>query len=285
MQGHDVRASDIRKGERSKTYDLTKISDAIHALEGCECVYHLAALMGGAAFNTERRFATAAVNATIDSNVMLAAETVGAKRLVYASSACVYPTMCEDPLAESMALGLALLPGYGDAKWFGERLCALAVEGGQIDARIARIFTVYGPNDHVGYRGKFVASICDKFAVAARDSTPLEIWGDGQQWRSVIYVDDCVDVLVALMGLECNPGPINVSSADTIHPLELVEILSKITQSRVGVTHKADAPTGVKARIADNTYARSVLPHRMYRQLMGGIGETYRWVAQRRFNS
>ena len=275
-RGDEVRGIDIRSGRQHVVEDLSDPKRAKHTLEGATRIYHLAARMGGAAFSASNRIETAIENSRIDSSVIQGAPK-GA-HLVYASSACVYPTYLTIPLDKLFADGRTPLPGYGDAKLFGERLCDLA---DHIDTRIARIFTVYGPGGRADAGGKFVESICANWIHAVRDRHPLVIWGDGEQQRSVIHVRDCVNALIALM--DCEDAPtINVASDDVLTPNRLVEMLKSISPDVAPIIeYDSDAPIGPIARVSDNTIARDTLTWRPSIPLRQGIEETFRSIAAR----
>jgi len=257
--------------------DLSTADGAGHADE----VYHLAANMGGIGWIEGHRADICAENTRIDINVLEMARAAKVGRLLYTSSACVYPAELQgevgQPLAEWHADGRHPEPGYGEQKLYTERLCHYYREDYGLETRVARLHNVYGPRGSwTGGREKSPAAICRKVA-EVKDGGEIEVWGDGEQTRSYCYVDDVVDGLVRLMRSDY-PGPVNVGSDRLVSINELVRMVSAAAGKRVDVRH-VPGPLGVRGRNADLTLATQVLGGwRPEVSLEQGLAQTYDWI-------
>ncbi len=238
--------------------------------------------MGGIAYISENDWRCAAT-AAITVNMLRACIDDGVGTLLYASSACVYPTSLQGadpvPLSESLVYPEAPEGGYGSEKLFSERLCGYAAASSGLQVRIARLFNVYGPlGSWCDGREKAPAAICRKVAeVALGKSEDVLVWGDGAQLRSFLYIDDCVTGLIALAQAGAT-GPVNLASDQLVNIGELVEMVSEVAGVKVKARYEEAGPTGVRARIPDIGRARQELGWYPSVPLSEGIRVTYRWI-------
>jgi nucleoside-diphosphate-sugar epimerase len=247
-------------------------------------VYQLAADMGGAGFVSTGTHDAAIMSnsASINLNVITACERAGVHRVFFPSSACVYPASAlGDPdhpnCAEEMAYPAAPDTDYGWEKLFSERVYAAFARAGRLEVRIARFHSIYGPRcTWRGGREKVVGALCRKVAEAEPQGV-VEIWGDGRQTRSFMYIEDGLDGILRLMRSDFE-GPVNLGSDEMITIGELAAMLIEIAGKPLQVRF-VDGPQGVRGRNSDNRLARQHLQWSPSYPLRDGLAETYRWVA------
>ncbi len=252
---------------------------------GFDEVYQLAADMGGAGYiaTGDHDAAIMSNSVLININVIRACERARARRVFFSSTACVYPASALlDPLkadcAEEMAYPANPDTDYGWAKLFSERLYAAFSRGGRVDTRVARFHTIYGPRcTWRGGREKAVAALCRKVA-AADAGGAIEIWGDGQQTRSFMYIDDGLDGILRLMRSDFS-GPVNLGSDELLSIRALAEMLIEISGKTLSLRF-VDGPQGVRGRNSDNQLARLKLNWSPRHPLRDGLATTYAWVRQ-----
>ena len=236
--GYEVQAVDIEfpawRGVSGAKLDLRDPTQANLAVAGAGTVFHLAADMGGVGyFHSGADLGAAMANGIMSHNVIEACATARVRRLFYASSACAYPTECQmeeglAPLLSEDMLGF----GTPDALYGAEKLHTLRLMGKVPHARVGVFHTIYGPlQEHEGVRMKFPAAVATK-ALAARETGRLEVWGDGTQLRSYLYVDDAVDRLVTLAEADENPGPIMVGAEGSVSCDEIAPCAPMFTGPR-----------------------------------------------------
>lgn len=294
--GHDVVGYDVDwpsnrqdawVGAETRFADLTDPDHTQDAVKNSQIVFHLAASMGGVEFfHSSRDFGAALYNSRITSNVLAAIGRQRGTRLVYASSACAAAT--EHQYLKGYAPKLNekdLYWGtpdqlYGSEKRQGAWLC----EKAPFDARVAIFHTVYGPYQEIeGVRMKFPSAILMKAKKAVK-SNEIELFGDGSQLRSYLYVDDAIDRLIKLAFHDYNPGPVMIGSDTTYSCLEV----AKLARSLVGAhdakisfnLNNSVAPTGVMGRNCDSTKFRNVFGPRSYRErdLRSGLSKFLDWI-------
>lgn len=291
-QGHDVRAVDIKPFDRwyqvhpdakNDVADLSRLEECLHYVAGADQIYNLACDMGGMGF-IENNKALCMLSVLINTHLLIAAREHGVKRYFYSSSACVYAadkqtTPSVTALREVDAYPADPEDGYGWEKLFSERMCRHFDEDFRIVTRIARYHNVYGPfGTYQGGREKAPAAICRKVIQAKlAGRTDIEIWGDGEQTRSFMYIEDC------LMGsqLLMNSGvsePLNIGSSRLISINDLVTLVENIANIRLYRHYKLDAPQGVRGRNSDNSLIRARLGWEPSIPLEVGIEGTYRWI-------
>ncbi len=262
----------------------TAVCRAVFA-DGYDEVYQLAADMGGAGYVfTGMHDADILHNsATINLNVLDQCRHGGVGRVFYASSACIYParnqTDPDNPMcAEDSAYPAEPDSEYGWEKLFSERLYMAYARNHGVPARIARYHNIFGPEGAwTGGREKAPAAICRKVAVAA-EGDAIEIWGDGRQTRSFLYVDECVEGTLRLMRSD-HTGPLNIGSAEMVSIATLVDLVADIAGKRLGKRF-VPGPEGVRGRNSDNRLIRQQLGWAPSAPLRAGLAKTYAWVAE-----
>ncbi len=263
--------------------DLSEREHCFTVLDGAQNVYNLAADMGGMGF-IENNKALCMLSVLINTHMLMAAEHHGVERFFYASSACVYAADKQKsekviPLKEADAYPAMPEDGYGWEKLFSERMCRHYREDFGLCTRVARFHNVYGPNGTWdGGREKVPAAICRKVIKAKLSGEhEIEIWGDGNQTRSFMYIDDCVRGTQMIMDSEIME-PINLGSDELVTINELVDIVEKIAGIRLKRQYNLNAPKGVNGRNSDNTMIREKLDWAPSTRLADGMERTYRWI-------
>jgi len=286
-----VRGVDQKRPEYSGTdaheffvMDLRDPTNCIAATEGVDEIYHLAADMGGIGFISSQHATIARNNTLLNIGMLEAARAVGAKRFLYSSSACVYPHHLQTspdvvPLREEDAWPAQPEEGYGLEKLFAEKLCEYYMEDFGIPVRVVRFHNVYGPlGTYDGGREKAPAAISRKIAMID-DGDEIEIWGDGEQTRSFMYVDDCIEGIYRIMGSDDNK-PFNLGTDQLVTINELVDAIAAIAGKRVIKRHNLSQPQGVRGRNSDNNRLRNVLGWEPETSLRQGLSSTYLWIEQ-----
>ena len=292
QEGLWVRGVDLKHPEFSATEadefllgDLTDAAVASAAVEGIDEVYQLAADMGGAGyiFTGEHDAAVMHNSATINLNVLDTCQKRGVKRIFYSSSACMYPEHNQlDPdnpnCAEDSAYPAAPDSEYGWEKLFSERLFLAYHRNYGIESRIARYHNIFGPEGTwTGGKEKAPAAICRKVAEASSRGE-VEIWGDGLQTRSFLYVDECLEGTTRLLRSSFT-GPVNVGSDEMVTINQLVELVADIAGKKLTIRHK-DGPLGVRGRNSDNRLIKQRLGWAPTQSLRSGLEKTYAWIEQ-----
>jgi nucleoside-diphosphate-sugar epimerase len=294
--GERVRAVDRKplhewhqhtRGAEEMVADLSLREACTAACRGARHVYQLAADMGGMGFIAGHK-AECMLSVLITTHMLVAAREEGVERLFQASSACVYPDYRQDHadvagLREQDAYPAMPEDGYGWEKLFGERLCRHFTEDFGMETRVARFHNVYGPHGTwEGGREKAPAAMCRKVLEAIDDgSLAVEVWGDGAQTRSFLYVDDCIDGTLALMASDVGE-PLNIGSEELVTIDGLVDLVSEVAGIEVEKRHRLDRPRGVMGRNSDNTRARTLLAFEPKVSLREGIERTFWWIAGER---
>jgi nucleoside-diphosphate-sugar epimerase len=220
-------------------------------------------------------------SATINLNVLDAAHKRNIKRIFYSSSACMYPAYNqEDPdnpnCAESSAYPAAPDSEYGWEKLFSERLYLTYGRNYGMDTRVARYHNIFGPEGTWdGGKEKAPAAMCRKIARAANDGT-IEIWGDGKQTRSFLYVDECVEGTTRLLRSDVKV-PVNIGSEEMVTINQLAAIVADIAGKKIDLNH-IPGPTGVRGRNSDNRLIKELLQWAPSRSLKAGLEPTYEWI-------
>jgi len=287
-----IRAVDIKpleewyqrtEGVENLSLDLMETENCLVATSGADHVYQLAANMGGMGF-IENNKALCMLNVIPNTNLLMAAQQLGASRFFYASSACVYNAQKQTnpdvvALKESDAYPALPEDGYGWEKLFSERMCHHFEEDFGLICRVARYHNVYGPHGTwTGGREKAPAAICRKVVEAKRSSIhEINIWGDGRQTRSFMFIDDCVQGTQMIMNSNIDE-PINLGSSELVSINQLVDIVEEIAGIRLARTYERNAPKGVNGRNSDNTLILDRLGWEPSTRLREGLERTYRWI-------
>jgi len=253
------------------------------ALRDARIVYNLAADMGGMGFIENNR-CLCMLSVLINTHLLMAAKKFGVGRYFYASSACVYNADKQrDPnvaaLKEEDAYPAMPEDGYGWEKLFSERMCRHFREDFGIETRMARFHNVYGPNGTwVGGREKAPAAVCRKVIEAQLSGKhQIEIWGDGHQTRSFMYIDDCLKGTQAILESEILE-PLNLGSDELVSINQLVDLVEGIAGVKLERTYNLKAPKGVNGRNSDNTLIKQRLGWAPAIRLRDGLEKTYRWI-------
>ena len=291
-EGCWVRAVDIKEHEFAVTAahefilgDLRDPDVARRAVAGIEDVYQLAADMGGAGyiFTGEHDAVVMHNSSLINLNTLEFGREAGVQRFFYSSSACIYPEYNQlDPdnpkCDEASAYPAAPDSEYGWEKLFSERLYMSYFRNYSIPVRVARFHNIFGPEGTWrGGREKAPAAICRKVAETP-DGGEIEIWGDGKQTRSFLYVDECVEAVRRLMDSDFT-GPVNVGSEEMVTINRLAEMTIEISGKKLSIRH-IKGPLGVRGRNSDNRLIRERLGWAPSRPLREGLEKTYQWVSQ-----
>jgi nucleoside-diphosphate-sugar epimerase len=294
-QGHRVRAADVKPftewhqlfpDVENLQLDLSEKGACHRAMHGTRVVYNLAADMGGMGF-IENNKALCMLSVLINTHLLIAARDVGVERYFFSSSACVYNSEKQTspnvrPLKEADAYPAMPEDGYGWEKLFSERMCRHFREDFGVPTRVARYHNVYGPHGtYDGGREKAPAAICRKVISAklsGRDT--IEIWGDGEQTRSFMYITDCIDGTQRIAHSEIEE-PINLGSSELVTIKQLVEIVEEIAGVRLRREYSLTAPKGVNGRNSDNRMIRERLGWEPSVTLRDGMEQTYRWIHDR----
>lgn len=291
-EGHEVRAVDckpleqwyqVHDGAENIQGDCSVLETAQEVTRGMQHVYNLAADMGGMGF-IENNKALCMLTVLTSTHMLVAARDAGVERFFYSSSACVYAADHQTStdvvaLREEDAYPAQPEDGYGWEKLFTERMCRHFQEDYGLQTRVARFHNVYGPEGTWdGGREKAPAALCRKFAYAAlTGDLDLEIWGDGEQTRSFMYIDDCVRGILDIMNGD-SPEPVNLGSAELVSINQMADLLEQISGVVVNRKYKLDAPQGVRGRNSDNTLFRATYGWEPSISLHDGLERTYAWI-------
>jgi GDP-D-mannose 3', 5'-epimerase len=288
----EIRAVDIKPADQwyqtfpdveNVTADLRNEGACERAVEGATVVYNLAADMGGMGF-IENNKASCMLSVLINTHLLQAALRHDVEKVFFASSACVYAADKQrvaevTALKEEDAYPAEPEDGYGWEKLFSERMCRHFREDFGLRTRVARYHNVYGPHGtYDGGREKAPAAICRK-VVAAKlaGSDEIEVWGDGEQTRSFMYIDDCLYGTQAIMESDIL-DPINLGSSEMVTINQLVDIVEDIAGVKLRRNYILDAPKGVRGRNSDNTMILERLGWEPSTPLADGMEQTYRWI-------
>ncbi|MGN6387731.1 MAG: NAD-dependent epimerase/dehydratase family protein [Verrucomicrobiota bacterium] len=263
--------------------DLSRKEDCDKALKDAKVVYNLAADMGGMGFIENNR-ALCMLSVLINTHLLMSAKDVGVDRFFYSSSACVYAADKQinpdvTALKESDAYPAMPEDGYGWEKLFSERMCRHFREDFGLTTRVARYHNVYGPDGTwKGGREKAPAAICRKVIEAKLSGNhQIEIWGDGKQTRSFMYIDDCLKGTKAILASDILE-PINLGSSELVTINGLVDIVEEIAGIKLKRSYNLSAPKGVNGRNSDNTLIKKYLGWEPSVRLRDGMERTYRWI-------
>ncbi|MBC8065131.1 MAG: NAD-dependent epimerase/dehydratase family protein [Chlorobia bacterium] len=289
-EGLWVRAVDLKHHEYTRLPvdefvlgDLRDPSVVSYVVAGIDEIYQLAADMGGAGylFTGDNDADVMHNSALVNLNILECGRLAGVKKFFYSSSACVYPESnqmdSDNPnCAEDSVYPAQPDSEYGWEKLFSERIYLAYMRNYGVQVRLARFHNIFGPQGTwMGGREKVPAAICRKVAEAA-DGGNIEVWGDGKQSRSFLYIDECIEGIRRLM--ESNfIGPVNIGSEEMITINELARRVSAIARKKLGIRH-VPGPQGVRGRNSDNRLLAKKLGWAPSCPLCEGLEETYRWV-------
>lgn len=292
-EGYWVRGVDLKYNEygngNADEFVIGDLTDPVICRQvaegGFDEVYQLAADMGGAGyiFTGENDAAVMHNSALCNLNMLHAAQQAGVKKIFYSSSACMYPEYNQlDPenpkCSEDSAYPAAPDSEYGWEKLFSERLYLTYQRNLGITAKVARFHNIFGPQGTWrGGKEKAPAAICRK-VIEAEDGGTIEIWGDGKQTRSFLFVDECVEGIRRLMESEFS-GPVNIGSEEMISINDFAKLIAEISGKNITIKN-ITGPEGVRGRNSDNALIQEKLGWAPSHTLREGITKTYHWIAE-----
>jgi len=287
-----IRAVDIKpldewyqvsRNVESLSLDLQDKNSCLKAAAGADVIFQLAADMGGMGF-IENNKALCMLSVLTNTHMLMAARDMGVERFFYSSSACVYNAEKQTnpnvvALKEEDAYPALPEDGYGWEKLFSERMCRHFEEDYGLQCRVARYHNVYGPlGTWTGGREKAPAAICRKVIEAKHSgSNQIEIWGDGKQTRSFMYIDDCTKGTQMITESDIHE-PLNLGSDELVTINQLVDIAEQIAGVKLKRNYKLNAPRGVNGRNSDNTMILEKLNWEPSIKLREGLAKTYAWI-------
>lgn len=293
--GHFVRTVDLKNHEYIKHFpadeviidDLRDMNVMYRALRGgFDYIFQFAADMGGAGyiFTGEHDADIMLNSAQININLVNASVANRPAKIFYSSSACMYPSYNqEDPLnpncKESSAYPAQPDSEYGWEKLFSERLYLAAARNYGLDIAIARYHNIFGPEGTFqGGREKAPAAFCTKI-LQAPDGGTIQMWGDGKQTRSFLFIDDCIDATLALMESKTFKGPVNIGSEEMVSINALAKMVISLSGKNLSIEH-IDGPLGVRGRSSQNDLILEKLGWEPKKHLMQGLIPTYQWISE-----
>jgi GDP-D-mannose 3',5'-epimerase len=269
----------------NRVLDLQRLEACQEASEGIDSVFQLAADMGGMGF-IENNKALCMLSVLTNTHMLQAAREAGVKRFFYSSSACVYNGDKQKdaniiPLKEEDAYPALPEDGYGWEKLFSERMCRHFREDFGLETRVARFHNVYGPlGTWTGGREKAPAAVSRKVLEAKHSGKhEIEIWGDGHQTRSFMYIDDCTHGILEIYKSDILE-PINLGSSEVVTINQLVDVAEEIAGVKLKRNYKLDAPKGVNGRNSDNTLIQKYLGWEPSIRLRDGMEKTMAWIEE-----
>ncbi|SRR6266699_3031266 len=286
VRGADLKAPEFQRSDAHEFFlcDLRSVDACMQACAGIDEIYHLAADMGGIGYITSSHADISINNILINAHMLSAARQSRVQRFLFSSSACIYPQYLQReadviPLKEEDAFPADPEEGYGLEKLFTEKLCQYVTEDYGMATRVVRFHNVYGPlGTYDGGREKAPAAICRK-VTGCQPEDEIEVWGDGQQTRSFMYIDDCVEGIYRIMR-SGYPLPLNLGTDELVTIDALVDLVAQIAGKRIKKRHDLSRPQGVRGRNSDNTRLRAVLGWEPKIALQEGCEFTYPWIAE-----
>ena len=294
-QGHKVVCADIKPMDEwyqifpdadNHVADMGLKDNAYSLSTGVDRIYNLACNMGGMGF-IQNNHALCMESVLTQTHALMAARDNGVKEVLYSSSACIYPQEIQSEIKDSASQGLKeedAYPanpedGYGWEKLFSEIITHYFQEDFGIETRTCRYHNVYGPlGTWRGGREKAPAAICRKVAEAVLSGNhEIEIWGDGEQTRSFMYIDDCITGM-HLMWEKGDSRPLNLGSDEMVSINQLVDIVEEMAGIKMKRKYNLDAPQGVRGRNSDNTMIKDVIGWAPSIKLQTGLQITYDWI-------
>ena len=291
-EGHEVVCADIKPEEywfqyfsknKNYSFDLKDYDNCLKATQDVDGVYNMACNMGGMGF-IENNKAECMLSVLINTNLLRACVVNNVKKYFFSSSACVYNAEKQkkifiDGLKESDAYPAEPEDGYGWEKLFSERMCRHFTEDFGLQTRVIRYHNVYGPlGTYDGGREKAPAALSRKIALAKMNNEKeIEVWGDGEQTRSFMYIDDCLVGTKKIFNSQLT-DVYNLGSSEQVSINQLIDIIEQIADFKVERKYLLDKPKGVRGRSSDNTKIKSDLGWEPSIKLIDGLSKTYKWI-------
>ncbi len=263
--------------------DMQEYENCLEMTKGVDFVFNLACNMGGIGF-IENNKADCMLSVLINTNLLRACKDNKVKKYFFSSSACAYnKDLQTDPniegLREQDAYPAMPEDGYGWEKLFSERMCRHFYEDYGLETRVARFHNIYGPmGTFDGGREKAPAAICRKVIEAKiNNQDSIDVWGDGTQTRSFLYIDDCIDAVLKLFDSDFR-NPINIGSDEKVTINQLISIAESLANKDFKKNYQLDKPQGVKGRSSNNDLIKEKLNWNYNYSLKEGIKKTYSWI-------
>ena len=265
--------------------DLSLMPNCMKVTQNVNGIFNLACNMGGMGF-IENNKALCMISVLINTHLLIAAKENKVKKFFFSSSACAYNVNLQSKdkviaLKETDAYPAMPEDGYGWEKLFSERMCNHFYEDYGMDVKVARYHNVYGPNGtYDGGREKAPAALARKIITSKlKGLDEIEVWGDGNQKRSFLYIDDCIDASINLFNSSFR-GPVNIGSEELVSINEMIDILEHIANKKFNKKYLLDKPKGVKGRNSDNTLIKKELSWEPKYSLSDGLKKTYYWIEE-----
>ncbi len=271
--------------QKTKNYslDLKSYSSCLKVTKNIDYVFNLACNMGGMGF-IENNKADCMTSVLINTNLLRASRKRKIKKYLFSSSACVYNAdkqrhSSNPALKEKDAYPAQPEDGYGWEKLFSERMCRHFQEDYGLQVRIIRFHNVYGPyGTYDGGREKAPAAICRKIIEAKlNNKKKIEVWGDGKQTRSFMYIDDCIEGILKIFFSKFS-DPINLGSSEKVSINHMIKIIEKIACIEVEKKYLLNKPKGVRGRSSDNKLIKKIVNWEPGIKLNEGLEKTYHWI-------
>ena len=291
--GYKVKSVDIKPlkewsqvSDQSENFsrDMSMLNNCLEMTKGVDGVINMACNMGGMGF-IENNKALCMLSVLVNTHMLIACKEHKVQRYFFSSSACAYnKDLQNDPtitgLKESDAYPANPEDGYGWEKLFSERMCRHFLEDYSLDVKVARYHNIFGPNGtYDGGREKAPAAICRKIINSIiKNEDKIDVWGDGKQTRSFLYIDDCIEATLNLFYSSFH-GPINIGSEEKVSINEMIDKIEKISNKKVKRNYQLDKPKGVRGRNSDNTLIRNQLNWEPKFSLYQGLEKTYNWIS------
>ena len=293
-KGHSVRAVDIKplkewyqifNDVENFALDMSIKDNCSKMAKGVSGVLNMACNMGGMGF-IENNKAECMLSVLVNTHMLMACKEHKVKKYFFSSSACAYNKDLQDKpdisgLKESDAYPANPEDGYGWEKLFSERMCRHYLEDYGLDTKVARYHNVYGPNGtYDGGREKAPAALCRKVILAnQKNSDIIDVWGDGKQTRSFLFIEDCVNATLKFFNSN-HHGPINIGSEEKVSINEMIEKIEKISKKKFKKNYQLDKPKGVRGRSSNNDLIRKLLKWEPKYNLSEGLKKTYQWIEE-----
>ena len=265
--------------------DLKDYQNTLKITENVDYVFNLACNMGGMGF-IENNKAECMLSVLVNTNLLRASKENNCKRFFFSSSACVYNGSKQDKtfiqgLKESDAYPADPEDGYGWEKLFSERMCRHFTEDFGLETRVVRYHNIYGPlGTFDGGREKAPAALCRKIINAKLNKKKeIDVWGDGQQTRSFLYIDDCIKGTLDVFKSD-NREVLNIGSEEQVSINQMIDMIEKIADYKVERNYQLDKPKGVRGRSSDNSLVEKKINWKPNNTLMEGLKKTYSWIEE-----
>ena len=273
--------------DQSKNYscDLKDFDNALEVTQGVDYIYNFACNMGGMGF-IENNKAECMLSVLVNTNLLRAAQQNKCKKYFFSSSACVYNASKQNDtfikgLKESDAYPAEPEDGYGWEKLFSERMCRHFTEDFGLETRVARYHNIYGPlGTFDGGREKAPAALCRKIIMAKKNNLKsIDVWGDGEQTRSFLYIDDCIKGTLDVFNSN-KYDVFNIGSEEQVSINEMIDKIEEIADFKIKRNYQLDKPKGVRGRSSDNSYVTKKLGWKSEHTLKEGLKKTYNWIEE-----